>query len=159
MINQFGKSLRQTEGFPYSKIHRPCLILPIERREVRFREQTPLTFLHAPMSETATKKRSDATHRQVRLQSHPLAIVLPQEASCEKLAGKHDYQERIHDELEQSEKPNLFLRGRIALFRSDRFTPRELLLAFFLSFEPCLVLSFLFHFVFLVPAIITHIGV
>lgn len=98
------------------------------------------------------ERGTGCTHRPIRLQSRPLAIILPQEAAREKLAGEDDDEEEVDNELEEAEEADFFFGGWIALFRTDLFAARKLFFALLLALQPGFVLLLFFELVFVVAS-------
>lgn len=92
-------------------------------------------------------------HRPVRLQSCPFAIILPQEAASKKFPSQSNYEQKVDDELEETEEADDFFSGWIPFFRTNLFSSCELLLALLLALQPGLVQLLLLEFVFVVTSV------
>ena len=95
---------------------------------------------------------TECDHRPIRLQPRPFAIIFPQEAASEELAGKSNHEQKVDCELEEAKEPNFFFGGWISLFRTNLFPSRKLLFALLLALQPGLVQPLLFEFVFVVAS-------
>ena len=93
----------------------------------------------------------DISHLEVRLSLDPFAIILPQVASRNELAGQHDDGDYAQQELDQTPKPNLDFGGRVRFLRPNLLPFREPLVSLALARGPFLVFLLLLAPEFLVP--------